>query len=895
MSSADATLQSLSTSDYPDMLLDNTLGAVLIGVILVAVLFGVTTVQTMIYYTRSKRDPRYLRYTVAFLWYYTRRVWIITGVFSEVSKKRWFLTLVPAIFTVVTFVFGLGFAGKIFSYQSTLQFERISWMLYLGMGSSAAADLWVAISLCYFLRKAKTGFKSTDTKISILMIYIINTGMLTSLCAILCLVMYIVMPRALVFVSFFFCLPKLYFNSMLAMMNAREIPRDTHSKHAKSFGAGPGASQMQHLVNGSSHTIALKGAVPVPFDTINVEHISSAPSDFHFGKKDALQRTKVVITIARASGRRFRAPSVYDSSDDDDDDDDDLSSDDLSSIDLDISVDSARVSGLSDSDDEQENVNARFESELLLLPWDKLRISGRAPEEEQRVMETVASIRNHVRHVDAYEEWESHTRKDAFHTARRLQSSLLQQVREGQRNTHVAEQQRLDMARSKEVDYLRVSMEAHKSNTAAAERQLRERWKERDRQLWERIEKSIKEEEDKLRAKEEAERKIREEEERKRKEEEERKKREEEEKKQKLEEERKKALEEKLKKEMEEMERKEREEKAQQEKAKDEGSLRLRESLGMIDSDDLWRVGLQTLRHLKTVTMRVVKGAKPPDPEPEGYKAPPPPPLKKLWSAQRRKITPKIGQLTDDPREIVRITEEIKAIVAPIPNMPKPDEAQHLHHALLSSFAKTVILQAETEVTAHKAQAGPLAQVAIALIVAYPPLGDIFWARLCEQAGCWAAGVEPSMLEDENSETLSAKAKRKRWGARPEEGLEEKMTRLAGVLRLYFRMLFISLDTPTPEPLPPPFRPGRYWLYLAQLLNNQAMLEKAVAPEIVYVALDEGGLHAKYVWGKQFIKMLQLICEGMQGEGKTRFGGTEVLAQASRARCQLEIEKIMTL
>lgn len=60
------------------------------------------------------------------------------------------------------------------------------------------------------------------------------------------------------------------------------------------------------------------------------------------------------------------------------------------------------------------------------------------------------------------------------------------------------------------------------------------------------------------------------------------------------------------------------------------------------------------------------------------------------------------------------------------------------------------------------------------------------------------------------------------------------------------------------------------------------------------VALDEGGLHAKAIWGKQFIKMLQYIYEGVQGPSKERFGGTDVLAQASRARCQLEVEKIMS-
>ena len=53
--------------------------------------------------------------------------------------------------------------------------------------------------------------------------------------------------------------------------------------------------------------------------------------------------------------------------------------------------------------------------------------------------------------------------------------------------------------------------------------------------------------------------------------------------------------------------------------------------------------------------MRVIKGPKAPDPLPDDYVAPPAPPVKKLWNAQRRKITPKVGQLTHDTREIMRI------------------------------------------------------------------------------------------------------------------------------------------------------------------------------------------------------------------------------------------------
>lgn len=164
--------------------------------------------------------------------------------------------------------------------------------------------------------------------------------------------------------------------------------------------------------------------------------------------------------------------------------------------------------------------------------------------------------------------------------------------------------------------------------------------------------------------------------------------------------------------------------------------------------------------------------------------------------------------------------------------MPSPEVAQQLHLALLSSFAKAVITQAETEVTANQAQAKPLARVALSMILSFPQLGDIFWAKLCERVGCWAAGVEPIPLPEEDQSALSDRIKQKRWGNRPDEALEDKSQRIAGVMRVYFAMLFLALDAP--QPLPPPFRPWRFWLYLAQLLNNPPMLAKPAAPEVIY-------------------------------------------------------------
>ncbi|KAL5532421.1 GLE1 [Sanghuangporus sanghuang] len=583
---------------------------------------------------------------------------------------------------------------------------------------------------------------------------------------------------------------------------------------------------------------------------------------------------------------RFRAPITYDSESDSSDEDDFSSDEEGVSYDLDISVDASK-----DEDNENEDDAEDEDGDGLLVPWNKLSISGRTPEQERSVSEAVVSVRNHANYVDPYEEWESRTRRDAFLTARRHQSTVLHEIREGQRKFHSAQQQQHDANREKELETLHRFMETHRKNSLAAESQLRERWKERDKKLWERIEASIREEEEKLRMAQEAQRKAREEAERKRREQEEKRRKEEENKRKAEEERRQKELEDLLQKELEVAAEREKEERARKEKTQDTGLVELRERTGMFDCGDMWKIGLRCLKYIKLTTMRAVKGPKPPDPEPLGYRAPPPPPLKKLWSAQRRKITPKIGQLTDDEREINRISEELKAIVAPIPNMPRPEEGQSLHYALLVSFSKAVIAQAETEVTAHKAQAGPLARVAVSLITAYPPLGDIFFARLCARAGCWAAGVEPLTVEDETWEQLPEKEKQKRWGARSDENLEEQMTRISGVMRLYFAMLFAALKLGVH--VTAAFRPSRFWLYLAQLLNNRTMLEKPVAPEIIYVALDEGGIHAKAIWGKQFIKMLQFMYEGLTGDDKLRFGGSEVLAQAARARCLLEIEKVM--
>ncbi len=52
----------------------------------------------------------------------------------------------------------------------------------------AVSDIGIAGTLVYLLRKSRTGFKRTETLVNRLIMFSINTGLITSMCAIMALV-----------------------------------------------------------------------------------------------------------------------------------------------------------------------------------------------------------------------------------------------------------------------------------------------------------------------------------------------------------------------------------------------------------------------------------------------------------------------------------------------------------------------------------------------------------------------------------------------------------------------------------------------------------------------------------------------------------------------------------
>ncbi|KAF8548731.1 hypothetical protein OG21DRAFT_1516002 [Imleria badia] len=496
------------------------------------------------------------------------------------------------------------------------------------------------------------------------------------------------------------------------------------------------------------------------------------------------------------------------------------------------------------------------------------RREPRSPAERRHVEETVAAIRLRTRHYDPYEEWEKQTHKDALRTARKEQAETLLETHE-----QCAKRRDLDLhTLAAKHDYQMAEVQKLLSTLKLRQHselnQLRIQWSEQDKAQQERIERVIRIEEENHRKKLEAERKKREEEERQRK----------------LEEERRLAEEEKKRQEEEQRQKQKEAEEAAQ-RVKDEVEREKRASLaaaekrrivlGITSPEEDWIHARETLKNLKAGPMKTVKANQA---------------LRPQWNAIRRQITPKIGQLTQDPATIARITSQIYELVHPQQGLPP------LYLASLSSLAKAILLQAETEVTAEKKSAIPLALVTASLLERLPIFPDIFFAKLVQRAGGWPVpSVIPSI--DVGGIQWEEAARKKAMGYRVSSGEQEStgdyVTRIAGMMRVYF----LVMAAPVAKPLDNMFRLPRYWTYFSRMMNDERLLSTAVAAQLLYAALDVGGMEAKYIWGKQWVKLLELLYEaatvGIGGKSDTLLGGQTPEGKAACVRVQLEIENIV--
>ncbi|PBK81074.1 hypothetical protein ARMGADRAFT_815273 [Armillaria gallica] len=243
-----------------------TFGALYVGAIIASVLFGITNLQSVIYYKRYPNDWWLYRCSVALLWVLdTLHVVLSThalyfyliDMFGNLSgalvQSVWYVSRAQLVVNVVIVIYVPGLYA-IRLWKLGRHFHKVlPWFVFLTMASSlgagifmiyeismtpnfsaisdiktsiyavfstvAATDFVIALMMCYYLHKSRTAMNVSTTACRVLnlMRLVIVSGLATSTCSLLTLISYIAWPESLIFLGIVFILPKLYVNSLLAM------------------------------------------------------------------------------------------------------------------------------------------------------------------------------------------------------------------------------------------------------------------------------------------------------------------------------------------------------------------------------------------------------------------------------------------------------------------------------------------------------------------------------------------------------------------------------------------------------------------------------------------------------------------------------------------------------
>ncbi|KAI0640896.1 hypothetical protein C8Q79DRAFT_1014742 [Trametes meyenii] len=244
--------------------LNVTVGALLLGVLVTAVGYGITTLQTYMYMNRFPNDPWYIRWTVWSLlildtthimlsWHMTYyyliinfdnrpalddSVWsfnitvVVTLALSIIrlvcGSSESPLPLLPLLLQPALTVGHCGavVTAKIFVLKKlALLPVKIPAEVGTGLGAGTLADCIITGSLVYFLRGHKSGFNQLDSTLDKITYWAVNNGLLTSIVGIIVIVTFSVMPTNMVFLGVHLLLSKLYANSLLATLNFRQAQR----------------------------------------------------------------------------------------------------------------------------------------------------------------------------------------------------------------------------------------------------------------------------------------------------------------------------------------------------------------------------------------------------------------------------------------------------------------------------------------------------------------------------------------------------------------------------------------------------------------------------------------------------------------------------------------------
>ncbi|OAX37471.1 hypothetical protein K503DRAFT_771470 [Rhizopogon vinicolor AM-OR11-026] len=305
--------------------IQDTFGAGFIGGMIAAIMYGITTLQTYLYYVYFPTDSHSLKFLVALIWvldtlhvsfmchalyHYlvssfgdadalTTAIWSLVGSLglnlcmavivqtyftfriSHLTRSsiRWWLTCGIMVVVFAHFGFGLETVVLMFEKKEFSALQQIT--LYAATPFAIAAvlsDVCITIALCVLLHGNRSPIIETNALVNTLIVYAINRCLLTSVVAVAEVIAFAISPASLWFIAIDFVIGKLYANSFLASLNSRSALRGrshTHSEgtsfrvntiNLSGLGSGTGTSS-----EGDSHA----GAQNKPPNVLRGAHVKT--------------------------------------------------------------------------------------------------------------------------------------------------------------------------------------------------------------------------------------------------------------------------------------------------------------------------------------------------------------------------------------------------------------------------------------------------------------------------------------------------------------------------------------------------------------------------------------------------------------------------------------------
>ncbi|KAM5537062.1 hypothetical protein V8D89_009208 [Ganoderma adspersum] len=174
---------------------------------------------------------------------------------SVSNKNRWLCASITST-SLVAFGGSLAYPIKGFQLQTDWDFMNISWLLYFSLSTTLVTEFIITSALCVLLARHRSIFATVDITVRTLILYTVNTGALTTLCTLLCIVAYAVLPSTFAFLAFYFLLPK-------PTLNARKALRKRMRGDLTAFSMGPPPYARQSFAERATQSAQVEDMIEV--------------------------------------------------------------------------------------------------------------------------------------------------------------------------------------------------------------------------------------------------------------------------------------------------------------------------------------------------------------------------------------------------------------------------------------------------------------------------------------------------------------------------------------------------------------------------------------------------------------------------------------------------------